>query len=68
MARDYWMLSFFLCGINPIDLYHLKKPAADGRISFVRSKMESGSHTTLRLLIQPEAQEIVEGYKNTQGV
>ena len=38
MARDFWMLSFFLCGINPTDLYHLKKPDSEGRISFIRAK------------------------------
>ena len=64
MARDYWMLSFFLCGINPIDLYHLKKTDSEGRISFVRSKMQGGTHSTIRLLIQPEAQEIVARYRN----
>jgi len=65
MARDYWMLSFFLCGINPIDLFNLKRPAnGDGRISFVRSKMQGGSHDTIRLLLQPEAQEIINRYQN----
>ena len=38
MARDFWMLSFFFCGINPTDLYHLKKPDSEGRISFIRAK------------------------------
>ena len=64
MARDYWMLSFFLCGINPIDLYNLKKPDVDNKVSFVRLKMQGGSHNTIRLLIQPEAQLIIEQYKN----
>ena len=63
MARDYWMLSFFLCGINPIDLFNLKKPE-NSHISFIRSKMQGGSHSTIRLLIQPESQEIIERYKN----
>ena len=64
MARDYFMLSFFLCGINPIDQFHLKKSDPEGRVSFVRSKMQGGAHNTIRLLIQPEAKEIVERYRN----
>ena len=63
MARDYWMLSFFLCGINPVDLFFCKKPEG-GHISFVRAKMQGGSHNTIRLLIQPEAQQIIERYRN----
>ena len=62
MARDFWMLSFLLCGINPIDLYNLKKPSKD-RTSFIRSKMMHASHDTIKLLIQPEAQAIIDKYK-----
>ena len=63
MARDFWMMSFLFCGINPIDLYHLKKPDVEGRISFVRTKEKGSNHITLRLLIQPETQEIINRYK-----
>jgi integrase len=63
MARDYWMLSFFLCGISPIDLYHLKKPDSKNTISFVRQKEINASHETIRLLIQPEAQSTIDRYK-----
>ena len=64
MARDFWMMSFFFCGINPIDLYHLIKPDSEGRISFIRTKEKGSNHITLRLLIQPETQEIINRYKN----
>jgi integrase len=67
MARDYWMLSFFLCGINPVDLYNLKKPDGENRVSFVRTKMQGGSHNTIRLLIQPEAFKIIERHKNDEN-
>ena len=58
MARDFWMLSFFLCGINPVDLFHLKKPD-NGIIAFERTKTKHENHNTIRLKIQPEAQEII---------
>ena len=63
MARDFWMLSFFLCGVNPIDLYHLKKPNSDGVVSFVRRKEENTSNYVIKLLLQPETANIVNVYK-----
>jgi integrase len=62
MARDFWMLSFLLCGINPIDLFYLKKADGNNRVSFVRRKMQHGSHDVIRLEVQPEAARIVERY------
>lgn len=62
MARDYWMLSFFLCGISPIDLYYLKKPNMN-RLSFVRQKERNNSHEVIKIAIQPEAQSIIDQYK-----
>ncbi|MDR2917805.1 MAG: site-specific integrase [Tannerella sp.] len=67
MARDYWILSFLLCGINPIDLYHLKKPGKDSIISFERSKTRHESHHTIRLLLQPEAMEIINKYNDSES-
>lgn len=38
-ACDYFLLSFYLLGINPIDMYNLKKDQyKDGRIIYTRSK------------------------------
>jgi integrase len=67
MARDFWMLSFFLCGINPVDLFHLKKPDSEGRITFIRTKMSKKNHETIKLKIQPEAQEIIDRYKSADA-
>ncbi|MDR2773304.1 MAG: site-specific integrase [Tannerella sp.] len=61
MARDYWMLSFFLCGISPIDLFYLKN--GKSTISFVRQKEKNKPHETIKLFIQPEAQLIIDRYK-----
>jgi integrase len=63
MARDYWMLSFSLCGISPIDLFHLKKPDRDGRVTFVRQKEISESHEVIKLSVQPEAEAIIDRYR-----
>jgi integrase len=63
-ARDFFMLSFFLCGINPVDLYSLKKPDKDLKISFIRSKTQHSAGETIRMLLQPEALEIIEKYRS----
>jgi integrase len=39
LARDLFMLSFYLCGMNAVDLYNLKiTDLQNGRISYNRSK------------------------------
>jgi len=60
-ARDFFMLSFFFCGINPIDLFYMKKPH-DGTITFVRTKIAHSEPKPIHLKIQPPAQEIIERY------
>jgi len=39
LARDLFMLSFYLCGMNAVDFYNLKKKdIKDGRIEYNRAK------------------------------
>lgn len=66
MARDFWMLSFLLCGINPIDLFTLKKPDKNNRVSFVRTKIKNKTSDPVKMLLQPEALELIERYKADQ--
>lgn len=58
MAKDMFMLMFYLIGINTIDLYHLEKPDKDGRVNFKRSK--TGRSYSIKL--EPEAEEIIMRY------
>ncbi len=39
VARDFFMLSFYLCGINQIDLFNLPKADKNGYLVFVRQKI-----------------------------
>lgn len=57
-ARDFFLLSFYLCGINPIDLYNL--PKTTNKVSFVRTKIRYHDPQPIHLFIQPEAQAIIE--------
>lgn len=61
MARDFFLLSFYFCGINPIDLFYMKKPQ-DGIITFVRTKIAHSEPKPIHLKVQPQAQEIIDRY------
>lgn len=58
--RDIFMLSFYLIGINVIDLCHLKhKSVVNGRIEYYRAK--TGKFYSIK--IEPEAAEILKKYR-----
>lgn len=61
LARDLFLLSFYLCGINPIDLYKL--PREDTQIKFIRTKTSFHEPAPIRISLQPEAKEIIERHK-----
>lgn len=59
MCKDAFMLSFFLCGANLKDIYHMEK-ARDGKVSFVREKTRRKSPNPVHLTVQPEAAAIIK--------
>jgi len=63
LARDLWMLSFYMCGINFIDMLTAKKSQVDkGRLVYNRSKTK----TIFSIKIEPEAQAIIDKYKGKE--
>jgi integrase len=64
-GRDVFALSFFLVGMNTVDLFHvLKDCARDGRLSYSRSKT-MGRRSDLALIsvkIEPEVLALMEKY------
>lgn len=46
-ARDLFLLSFYMCGMNLVDLYHLDR-LRDGRAHFVRTKPRGKTSTRCR--------------------
>ncbi len=62
VARDFFMLSFYLCGVNPTDLFHFPKADKHGNLVFVRQKIAHTEPMPLHIHIQPEAQEIINRY------
>ena len=68
---DFFFLSLYLAGINPVDLLSLKADAIrDGHLSFVRRKTDKQGATKVRTItipVVPEAQEIIDRYPSKEG-
>lgn len=56
--RDLFMLTFFLAGINIVDLCNLKS-IEDGRINYIRAKTKK----SYSIKVEPEALAIIQKYK-----
>ncbi len=67
---DFFMLSFYLAGINPVDLLTLRKDAvSDGHVSFVRRKTDKQGAKKVRTIVLPlvdEAQDIIRRYPSAE--
>lgn len=58
--RDMFILMFFLCGINAVDLLNARPNAIqNGRLEYVRAK----THKPYSVKIKPEAMHIIEKYR-----
>lgn len=58
-ARDMFILSFLLIGINTIDLYNLKGIDSEGRISYKRAK----TNRQYDIKVEQEALEIIKRHR-----
>lgn len=68
LAKDVFMLSFYLAGMNTVDLYHIKSHK-DGRLNYNRSKTKSRrkDRAYMSIKVQPEAKVILEKYLDPKG-
>jgi integrase len=63
--RDLFMLSFYLCGIRPVDLLMVKKSQVqEGRLVYCPQKLNG--RTKLSIKIEPEAWEIIRKYEGEE--
>jgi len=65
LARDIFMLSFYLCGMNAVDIYNLStKNIYKGRIEYNRSKTKSRrkDKAFISIKIIEEAEPLLEKY------
>lgn len=65
-ARDMLLASFYLCGINWGDLYHLPAPK-DGQVEFVRSKAARHTQKKVKIHVEPELEAIIRRYADPTG-
>lgn len=56
---DCFKLTFMLCGINSIDLCHLKEITDEGRIEYVRAK----THRPYSIKVEPECAALMDQYR-----
>ena len=68
---DFFMLSFYLAGMNPVDLLSLKADAVrGGHVSFVRRKTNKQGARKVRTIVLPvvdEARAIIRKYPSREG-
>jgi integrase len=68
LARDYFMMQFYLMGINASDLYFLNPPE-NGRVEYKRIKTDTEANHNgfiLSIRIEPELQELIEKYSKVE--
>ena len=62
--RDFFLLGFYLIGMNLSDILDLtKEDYKDGRVSFFRNK----TNRLYDIRVEPEAKEIIDRYKNNSN-
>lgn len=68
MVRDVYLLSFYLLGMNAIDLYYATD-YREGRITYERMKTRDRrqDRALISVLIPPEAVDLVEKYRDPRG-
>lgn len=66
-ARDLFMLSFYLCGMNLGDMLRIDLTKDD--VKFIRKKTfkRRNANDTTEFTIQPEARKILDKYLNKEG-
>ena len=64
LARDTWMLSLYLIGINNDDLYHATTITGNGRLQYTRAK----THRKYSIKLEPEAKELLTKIKGKKSL
>ncbi|MBJ2188597.1 MAG: site-specific integrase [Muribaculaceae bacterium] len=69
LARDCFLLSFMLVGMNPADLYDCSV-FEDGRITYrrVKTRNRRADFAEISINVEPEVKELVERYCDSSGV
>jgi integrase len=63
-ARDYALVSFYLCGANLLDIYEMA--SSKGEVVFMRHKVQRASMRPIHIRIEPELAALLEVYGGTE--
>lgn len=68
LAKDLFILSFGLIGMNAVDLYNCDS-YKDGRITYQRTKTKNrrSDHAEISIKVEPEIAPLVEKYRDPTG-
>lgn len=68
LARDIFLLSFCLVGMNAVDMFDCTD-YRDGRLTYQRSKTKNRrkDHAEISIRIEPEVQPLFDKYRDTTG-
>jgi len=61
-ARDIALMSFYLCGVNLLDLYEMDAPK-NGEVVYVRHKTQRVNMREVHVRIEDELQELIDKYR-----
>lgn len=70
LAKDLFMLSFYLLGTNPVDIYNAKASQfKEGRFSYERKKTKArrADKAYISIKVEPEALPLFEKYRDLSG-
>ena len=71
LARDVFMLSFFLVGMNTVDMFNVPYTSRkNGKITYQRSKTKDRreDHAEISIKIEPEAERLMKKYADPDKV
>ncbi|WP_158576707.1 phage integrase SAM-like domain-containing protein [Parabacteroides sp. AM08-6] len=68
LGRDFFRISFYLCGINAADIFTMKAPR-NGYLEYKREKTKDKrrDEAYMRIKIQPELEPLLMKYKDETG-
>lgn len=69
LARDGFLLSFYLCGMNSVDLYRCEELLEGEVVRYYRAKVTGrrDDRAEMRVRVEPEARALLEKYAGKQA-
>lgn len=69
-AKDMFILSFYLIGMNAIDIFECKEKIKSGRLTYQRSKTKDkrSDNAEISIKIEPEVKPLIEKYCDKDNI